>query len=194
MLYRHEGANRMDFILKKDLTKANELYHSIKISRRKRNYQHKLLRAAKTERIQLNELSRGTVEQVRELIEKRNTCNEGANKFKALRNEAVTKLHKATDDTKKGKYNQEQITYHDKMMELVNEAQSHHLHIDALNVTIVELNKKHDIKHTEVLFLRGKSEVFHADIQLAIDEIEAIKAKHDIKYLDYELAEIDEEE
>ena len=78
MLYRHEGADRMDFILKKDLTRANELYHSIKISRRKRNYQHKLLRAAKTQRIQLNELSRGTVEQVRELIEKRNTCNESA--------------------------------------------------------------------------------------------------------------------
>jgi len=43
------------------------------------------------------------------------------------------------------------------------------------------------------LFLRGKSEVFHADIQLAIDEIEAIKAKHDIKFLDYELAEMEEE-
>jgi uncharacterized coiled-coil DUF342 family protein len=184
----------MDFILKKDLTRANELYHSIKISRRKRNYQHKLLRAAKTERIQLNELSRGTVEQVRELIEKRNTCNEVANKFKELRNGAVTKLQKEKDATKKEKYNQQQIEYHDEMMKAVDEAQSHHLHIDALNVTIVELNKKHDTKHEEVLFLRGKSEVFHADIQLAIDEIEAIKAKHDIKYLDYELAEIDEEE
>ena len=57
----------MDFILKKDLTKANELYHSIKISRMKRNYQHKLLRAAKKERIQLNKLSRETVEKGKRL-------------------------------------------------------------------------------------------------------------------------------
>jgi len=44
------------------------------------------------------------------------------------------------------------------------------------------------------LFLRGKSEIFHKDIQLAIDAINVIKDKHDIKYLDYELAELDEEE
>ncbi len=193
MLYRHEGADRMDFILKKDLTKANELYHSIKISRMKRNYQHKLLRAAKKERIQLNKLSRETVEKVRDLIALRNKSNEEANKYKTLRNEAVTKQHKAEDEDTKKKYDAQQNKYHDKMMEAVDEAQSHHLHIDALNVTIVELNKKHDKKHEEVLFLRGKSEVFHADIQLAIDEIEAIKAKHDIKYLDYELTEMEEE-
>jgi len=183
----------MDFILKKDLTKANELYHSIKISRRKRNYQHKLLRTAKNERIQLNTLSRETVGKVKDLIVLRNKCNEEASKYKALRNEAVEKQHKAKDEDLQKKYDAEQNKYHDKMMKAVDEAQSHHLHIDALNVTIVELNKKHDKKHDEVLFLRGKSEVFHADIQLAIDEIEAIKAKHDIKFLDYELAEMEEE-
>ena len=184
MLYKHEGVDRMDFILKKDLTQANDLYHSIKISRRKRNYQHKLLRAAKTERIQLNKLSREMVVKVQELKEKRDACNSKANKFKEMRNKAVTKLHETTNKTKKDKYNKQQIDYHNKMM----------LAIDTLNVSIVNLNKEHNKKHEEVLFLRGKSEVFHADIQLAIDGIEAIKAKHNIKYLDYELAELDEEE
>jgi|TARA_B100001094_G_scaffold220645_1_gene214702 uncharacterized coiled-coil DUF342 family protein len=194
MLYKHEGVDRMDFILKKDLTQANDLYHSIKISRRKRNYQHKLLRAAKTERIQLNKLSREMVVKVQELKEKRDVCNRKANKFKEMRNKAVTKLHETTNKTKKDKYNKQQIDYHNKMMLAVDEAQAHHIHIDTLNVSIVDLNKEHNKKHEEVLFLRGKSEVFHADIQLAIDGIEAIKAKHNIKYLDYELAELDEEE
>ena len=194
MLYRHDGVDRMDFILKKDLTEANELYHSIKISRRKRNYQHKLLRTIKNERIQLNQLSREMVAKVQELKEKRDSCNGEANKFKELRNGAVTKLHKTTDAAKKAKYNQQQIDYHDKMMLAVDQAQAHHIHIDTLNVSIVDLNKKHDKKHEEVLFLRGKSEVFHKDIQLAIDAINVIKDKHDIKYLDYELAELDEEE
>jgi uncharacterized coiled-coil DUF342 family protein len=194
MLYRHEGADRMDFILKKDLTKANELYHSIKISRRKRNYQHKLLRAVKNERIQLNRQARELVSTVHELKEKRDTCNKEAESFKMLRNKAVTNLHDTKNATKKEKYNKQQIKYHDEMMKTVVEAQKHHISIDALNVSIVDLNKKHDKKHEEVLFLRGKSEVFHKDIQLAIDEIEEIKAKHNIKYLDYELAEIDEEE
>jgi uncharacterized coiled-coil DUF342 family protein len=183
----------MDFILKKDLTRANELYHSIKISRRKRNWQHKLLRAAKNDRIQLNTLSRETVAKVKDIIVLRNKCNEEASKYKTLRNEAVKKLQATSDAKLKMKYSKEQVKYHEQMMIAVEEAQRHHVHIDSLNVTIIDLNKKHDKKHEEVLFLRGKSEVFHADIQSAIDEIEAIKAKHDIKYLDYELTEMEEE-
>lgn len=120
----------------------------------KRNYQHKLLRAAKKERIQLNKLSRETVEKVRDLIALRNKSNEEANKYKTLRNEAVTKQHKAEDEDTKKKYDAQQNKYHDKMMEAVDEAQSHHLHIDALNVTIVELNKNTTKARRGLVFTR----------------------------------------
>ena len=171
-----------------DLVLVNELYKELKIHRRKRNYQHKLIRGLKEERDAISDEVKRHVSEIQKLKESRDAHNMMAQEFKSLRDTALTNRDIASkkqnqDDFKR--FDKEQQQYHKDMMAKTEEAQAFQLGIDELAIVYTKANKACDAKHQEMLFIREKSQRFHDDLTKCIEKIEAIKAKYDIDYFEF---------
>ena len=171
-----------------DLEKVNQLYKEMKIHRMKRNYQHKRIRGLKLERDADSNEVKAYVSQIRELKSKRDSENMMAQEFKTLRDTALKNrdiASKNNNDADFKRFDKEQNQYHQDMVSKTEEAQKHQLKIDEISVFYTKVNKQCDAKHQEMLAIRERSQLFHADLTECIEEIEAIKAKYDIDYFEF---------
>jgi len=175
-----------------DLAKVNELYKELKIHRMKRNYQHKLIRGLKLQRDEYSDEVKGYVDSIRELKEKRDAHNMLAQEFKTLRDTALTNRTRAEKNDNKEdieRFDKEQNQYHLDMVSKTEQAQQYQVQIDEIAIPYKKANKACDAKHQEMLFIREKSQRFHADLTECIAKIEEIKAKYDIDYFEFEQEE-----
>ena len=171
-----------------DLSKVEGLYREMKVHRMKRNYQHKLIRGLKLERDRYSDEVKAYVSQISELKNKRDSENLMAQEFKTLRNTALTNRDRASKNNNEAdfkRFEAEQNQYHQDMVSKTEEAQKHQLKIDDISVFYTKVNKQCDAKHQEMLAIRERSQLFHADLTECIEEIEAIKAKYDIDYFEF---------
>tara|TARA_B100000900_G_C20534038_1_gene697572 strand:+ start:427 stop:993 length:567 start_codon:yes stop_codon:yes gene_type:complete len=175
-----------------DLARVNELYKELKIHRMKRNYQHKLIRGLKLQRDEHSDEVKKYVESIKDLKDKRDMHNILAQEFKTLRDTALTNRAKSEKNDNKEAYERfekEQNQYHLDMVSKTEEAQQYQAQIDELAIPYKKANKACDAKHQEMLFIREKSQRFHADLTACIEKIEAIKAKYDIDYFEFDQEE-----
>jgi len=115
-----------------------------------------------------------------------------AQEFKTLRDTALTNRAKSEKNDNKEAYERfekEQNQYHLDMVSKTEEAQQYQAQIDELAIPYKKANKACDAKHQEMLFIREKSQRFHADLTACIEKIEAIKAKYDIDYFEFDQEE-----
>ena len=175
-----------------DLEKVNELYKEMKIHRMKRNYQHKRIRGLKLERDALSDVVKEYVTKIGALKDQRDGCNLMAQEFKTLRNTALTNRERAqknNNDADSKRFDDEQNKYHLDMVSKTEDAQTYQVAIDDISVGFKKANKACDAKHKEMLEIRERSQIFHADLTECIEKIEAIKAKYDIDYFEFEQEE-----
>ena len=171
-----------------DLERVNQLYKEMKIHRMKRNYQHKLIRGLKSERDAFSDRVKELVAKISALKEQRDGCNLLAQEFKTLRDTALKNRNvaaKKNNDVDFKRFDEEQNNYHQDMVSKTELAQNYQVAIDEVSVDFKKANKACDAKHNEMLFIREKSQRFHADLTECIEEIEAIKAKYDIDYFEF---------
>lgn len=171
-----------------DLEKVNELYKELKIHRMKRNYQHKRIRGLKAERDAYSDEVKRYVEEIRELKNKRDAHNILAQEFKTLRDTALINRDNASKNNNKEafeRFDKEQNKYHLDMVSKTEEAQSFQVKIDEMSIPYNKANKACDAKHKEMLAIRERSQIFHADLTNCIAQIEEIKAKYDIDYFEF---------
>lgn len=171
-----------------DLQRIEELYKEMKIHRMKRNYQHKLIRGLKSERDALSDVVKEYVTKIGGLKQQRDECNLMAQEFKALRNTALTNRDRASKNNNEAdfkRFDAEQNQYHQNMVSKTEESQEFQKGIDALSVDFNKANKACDAKHQEMLYIREKSQRFHADLSECIEKIEALKSKYDIDYFEF---------
>ena len=171
-----------------DLAKVNQLYKELKIHRMKRNYQHKRIRGLKAERDAYSDEVKSYVKSIKELKDKRDAHNILAQEFKTLRNTALKNREiagKNNNDVDFKRFDDEQNKYHLDMVSKTEEAQTYQASIDEISVDFNKANKACDAKHKEMLEIRERSQIFHADLTNCIAEIEAIKAKYDIDYFEF---------
>jgi uncharacterized coiled-coil DUF342 family protein len=171
-----------------DLALVNDLYKELKIHRRKRNYQHKLMRGLKAERDAISEEVKRYVSEIQKLKENRDAHNMMAQEFKSLRNTALINRDIAANKNNtvdSERFDKEQNKFHKDMMAKTEQAQLFQLGIDELAIVYTKVNKACDAKHQEMLFIREKSQRFHNDLTECIEKIESIKAKYDIDYFEF---------
>ena len=171
-----------------DMTLARELYESVKINRRCRNHQHKLIRNAKVERNDLATETKEYISKVQVLKDQRNTCNLMAQEFKQLRNDAIINLRaakKAGNTLAHERFNVEQIKMHDKMTETATTSQEYQLKIEEINLDILKTSEQCNSKQGEIDVLFTKAEAFHNQVVTDIRAIDMIKEKHDIDFIEY---------
>tara|TARA_B100000287_G_C20485180_1_gene722761 strand:+ start:254 stop:820 length:567 start_codon:yes stop_codon:yes gene_type:complete len=175
-----------------DLERVNQLYKEMKIHRMKRNYQHKRIRGLKSERDAFSDRVKELVVKISALKEQRDGCNMMAQEFKTLRNTALKNrdiASKNNNDADFKRFDGEQNQYHQDMVSRTEEAQTYQAAIDEISVDFNKANKACDAKHKEMLAIRERSQIFHADLTECIAEIEEIKAKYDIDYFEFKQEE-----
>jgi len=172
-----------------DLAKVNQLYKDLKIHRRKRNYQHKLMRGLKKERDEISQQVKQYVSEIKELKDKRDAYNIMAQEFKSLRDTALQNRDIADKNGNNAdfkRFDKEQNKYHLEMMSKTDEAQVYQEKIDSLSPIFDKANKACEAKHKEMLFIREKSQRFHTDLVECIAEIDAIKDRYEIDFIEFE--------
>jgi uncharacterized coiled-coil DUF342 family protein len=177
---------------KKDKVKAMELYEEIKIQRRCRNHQHKLIRAVKKDRdVFINEVKE-LVSKVQQAKADRDDANTMAKEFKALRDDAITNLRaakKINDRASHKRFDKAQEGYHAAMLEKTEESQKYQIAIEELNLVVLKTNKKASDKHDEMLGVHKKAQKFHDNMIASIRAVDMIKEKHGIDFIEYNLGE-----
>ncbi len=177
---------------KEDKAKAMELYEDIKIQRKCRNHQHKLIRGIKEDRdVYINEV-KGLVSKVQQAKADRDDANSMASEFKTLRDNAITNLRaaKKINDKKAVKgFDKEQEGYHMAMLKKTEESQKYQIAIEELNLVVLKTNKKASDKHNEMLGVHEKAQKFHANMIESVRAVEMIKEKHGIEFIEYDLGE-----
>tara|TARA_B100001564_G_C20627005_1_gene665160 strand:- start:575 stop:1213 length:639 start_codon:yes stop_codon:yes gene_type:complete len=171
-----------------DLSKVEGLYREMKVHRMKRNYQHKLIRGLKLERDRYSDEVKAYVSQISELKNKRDSENLMAQEFKTLRNTALTNRDRASKNNNEAdfkRFEAEQNQYHQDMVCKTEEAQRHQVKIDEISVFYTKANQACDAKHKEMMRIREKSQIFHQDLTECIEQIETLKAKYDIDYVEF---------
>jgi len=172
----------------RDLEKVEELYKELKIHRRKRNYQHKRIRTMKKERDALSSEVKGYVSQINALKKQRDACNMMAQEFKSLRDTAVMNRDRAmknNNETDSDRFDKDQDKYHFDMVSKTELSQEFQFKIDDMGRIYNKANKACNDKHMEMLEVRDRSQIFHDDLMQCIEEIESIKSKYDIDFIDY---------
>lgn len=171
-----------------DMALAMELYESIKVNRRCRNHQHKLIRVVKAERNLLANTTKSYVSQVKILKNERDHCNIMAQEFKQLRNDAIINLRaskKAGNKSAHERFNEEQIHMHDKMTEQAEQSQVYQIKIEEINLGILKTSEQCNAKQGEINVLFTKAEGFHDQVVTDIRAVEMIKEKHGIDFINY---------
>ena len=171
-----------------DLAKVEDLYREMKVHRMKRNYQHKLIRGLKLERDRYSDEVRAYVSQISDLKNKRDSENLMAQEFKTLRDTALKNRDRASKNDNEAdfkRFDQEQNQYHQDMVSKTEEAQRHQVKIDEISVFYTKANKACDAKHKEMMRIREKSQIFHQDLTECIEQIETLKSKYDIDYIEF---------
>lgn len=172
-----------------DLERVNDLYHELKIHRRKRNYQHKRMRLCIKERDEISDEVKLLVAEIQEVKSKRDDINKLVKECKTLRDEAVAQRDEALragDNSLAKKMDKKQNTYHKNMVEKSEKSQDYQSKMDELNIVIAKKNKACSTAHNEMLDIRARAEVFHQDFLTALREIERIKSQYDIDFIEYE--------
>ena len=174
--------------LETDMALAIDLYKSIKVNRRCRNYQHKKIRIAKAERDKLADVTKMYVSQVKILKDERDHCNIMVQEFKQLRNDPIINLRaskKAGNRSAHERFNEEQIHMHDKMTEQAEQSQKCQIKIEEINLSILKTSEQCNAKQGEINVLFSKAEGFHDQVVVNIRAVEMIKEKHGIDFIEY---------
>ena len=153
--------------LEKDMALAMDLYESIKINRRCRNHQHKLIRIAKAERNKLADETKLYVSQVKTLKDERDHCNIMVQEFKQLRDDAIINLRaskKAGNKSAHKRFDKVQIEMHDKMVEKATQSQECQIKIEEINLGILKTSEQCGGKQHEIDRLFSKAERFHEKV------------------------------
>jgi len=174
--------------LETDMALAMDLYKSIKVNRRCRNYQHKKIRLAKSERNKLADVTKLYVSKVKILKDERDHCNIMVQEFKQLRNDAIINLRSAKKTGNKVshiRFDKVQIEMHDEMVEKATQSQECQIKIEEINLSILKTSEQCGGKQQEINILFNKAESFHEKVVIDIRAVEMIKKKHGIDFIEH---------